>query len=184
MDTTITISQSTFIWSILGSTVIATIIGFFLGWVKDFFQHKNKKNEEREEKLYSALRFYLMLIELNAKIGKELMLSRQQADKLADYCDPENKRMNKFRENNKKLVSSWWLYARKVLKYFEDAPQYIKKEHWALIEKLFEFHIFRKIVSGEETYEDNFYVYDENVFIKLDSNEFIQILNELYKKIK
>ena len=184
MNTTNTISQSIFIWSLLGSTVVATIVGFVLGAVKEFFQSQREENREREEKLYSSLRFYSMLIDINAETRKELLDSRQKADKIANFIDPDDKRMKKFQEDNRELIGNWWSYARKILTCFENAPQYIKKEHQPLVEKIFKTHVFRKVVSGEEVYKDAHGVYDDEVFLKDNSNEFVEALNELYRQIK
>jgi hypothetical protein len=164
---------------ILGSSVLSAIFGILY----DIFSNKRKSKEKRREKLYSPLRFYLMLMEKNSNLRKELLKSRQEADKKADYRDPENKRMNKFTADNNELTISWWIYARKVIGLLETAPQYIKKEHWSLIETLFEYHIFRKVVSGEEMAKDDSWLYGDDIFEKESRNGFVLAMEELYKKI-
>jgi hypothetical protein len=165
---------------ILGSSVLAAVFGF----IADGWRDKKKSENERREKLYSPLRFYLMLMEKNSKLRQELIKSRFEADKRFGHAGANHDELErKFRSDNNELIEAWWLYARKVISLFENNPQYIKDVHWPLIEKLFESHILRKVVSGEES-QKPFWLYDDAIWEKDTKNEFVAILIELYEKIR
>lgn len=165
---------------ILGSSVLAA----FFGFIADGWRDKQKSENERQEKLYSPLRFHLMLLERNAKLRKELIRSRFEADKRFGHVGSNHEELEKkFRSDNNELVDGWWTYARKIIELFENNSQYIKDKHWPLVEKLFESHLFRKVVSGEES-QKPFWLYDDATWEKDTKNEFVATLDELYKNIK
>lgn len=165
---------------ILGSSVLAAIFSSVADWWRD----KNKTEDDRREKLYSPLRFYLMLMDKNSELRKELIKSRFVADKRLGHTGANHDELEKkFRSDNEELIGTWWLYARKVIGLFENNPQYIKDEHWPLVEKLFESHLLRKIVSGEEN-QKPFWLYDDAIWEKDTKNEFVATLSELYEKIR
>ncbi len=157
---------------IVGSSVLSTLINIW-------YSARQKDNER--EKLYQPLRFYLMLINHNSKLGAKLLESRQKMDKQLNYSDPDNKRRKKYGEDNEILLNDRWNYIKKILQLLEQNPQYIKRRHLPLINELFESYFLRKYVLGEKTPKDNWDVYDENIFGKGDGSEFIKKLDELSK---
>lgn len=124
-----------------------------------------------------------MLMENNQKMRKEIISSKQSADKSEGYIDRNGERSEKFNNDNKKLIDHWWELARRVLKAIEENPQYIKEEDWLIIEKLFNSYLFRKFISGEETPANNFWKYDDDLIERDTRNEFVNTMNELYTNI-
>ena len=159
---------------IVGSSVLSTLLTIW---------YSSRKEAREKERLYGPVRFYLMLMKNNSEVRQKLLNSRQSLDKKFGYNDPNNQRMKIFAENSKELVSDWWLYARKVIECFEHNPQYIKKEHWPILDKLFAAHILRKIVSGEETSKGDIAAYDDDVFMEESKNDFVNTFDELRKNI-
>lgn len=179
------ISTNTLTLAILGSTVVATVVGFALGWVKESYQSWRRKELEREERLYSSLRLNLMLMNGNTKTKQEILVSRHNAEKKEGYVDRTGgARMKKFTEDYKNLTEDWWGLARKVLYDIRENPQYIKEEDWPIIEKLFESHIFRKFITGEATPKDGYWMYDDDITEKDTRNEFVETIKELHERVK
>ena len=124
-----------------------------------------------------------MLADHNYKLRMNLLKSKQSVDKEMNYKDTENRRREKFNRNIEELLDNWWNLVKKVLKCFEDNPQYIKKEHLPLIDELFEAYLFRKSVLGEKIPKDNYDVYGEDIFTKHNETYFVEIFKKLTEKL-
>ncbi len=49
-------------WAIIGSTLVATIVGVLLNWLKEYFQERNRWNNLTQEKLYGSITYHLLMI--------------------------------------------------------------------------------------------------------------------------
>ncbi len=178
------ITRANIIWGLIGSAVFATIVGVILTWVKEAIQSKNRKKEERNENLYRPLFLYFTIIESTIKTGAFLLESRiTSGSGIPDEIDSD-RWLKITGETSDSLTENRWEYTRKILKTLEENPQYIKKQDWPLVEKLFTSHIFKRVISGEENWKGISSAFGVMAKKKDDENEFIKILDQLHERVK
>jgi hypothetical protein len=157
VETAGTISQNVFIFWLLGSTVVATVVGFILGWVKDVFQSQRKEKQERKQKLYSALKFYLILIGKLESIQGEILTQKNKKIS-ASTASSTNSQLQSmevpFYQLENEVKRDWEKFADLVLKLLEENVQYIENKHQKLVEDIFETYFYQKIIYGEHVAVD------------------------------
>lgn len=178
------ITKANILFGLISSATLATILGVLLTWLKEFFQAKKKKKEEQNEKLYRPLLFYFSLVESNIKTEADLIESRLSStyNPIANFTLENWLRITG--DVSDSLNNDKWFYIRKILTLLKNNPQYIKKEHWQLVEKLFQLHMFKRVISGEETWKGISAAFGDKTKEKDGQNEFIKILSELHEKIR
>jgi len=55
MDISPEITSNLFVWTVLSSTLVATVVGFILNWIKEHFQKKGEREDKQFENLYGPV---------------------------------------------------------------------------------------------------------------------------------
>jgi hypothetical protein len=141
-----------FWWAILGSTVVATVIGFILGWVKEYFQEKSRWKKLTYEKLYGVLIYHLLMIRALSINRAELIeeISKEPVSNDLEYTK------KKFDEVSPINVQ-WWQHIQNIRYILESKAGYIRNEHFKIVEDFLDSVIKREITkngtSGRTTKE-------------------------------
>lgn len=192
MEPTInTISQSTFIWSILGSTVVATVVGFVLGWTKESFQQRKLDQKKCEKNLYADLRMHLMLLSIAKETLEELWNDRsaffkESTENLANHAQKGEllmQNLDQFRPHSKRLIDEEWAHIDAIKKLLENGAKYIHRDHETIIKRFIKEYCIREIVAGKSSYHDKGWVFSPEKH-KQAVGEIFKVLDELYEKIK
>jgi|SRR3989344_6414793 len=142
MDTTI-ITKELFLWTIFSSTVMATIIGVLLGWIKEYFQKRIEREQKQFEKLYGPLIYQLLAIRVLNFNRKEL-LEEINKESIPDNADAILKKYSDINPIN----SEWRKRIFKLIDLFQENAGYIKKQHINLIENFLDACVKRDITKG------------------------------------
>lgn len=158
-------TKDVFLLAIVSSTVLATIIGFALGWVKEFFQKKKEREEKQYEKLYGSLTYNLLAMKV-LKINRIELL-----DEISKEPTPNDTQMvlKQFSDVNP-LIDKWNMHKEKLIGILEHNAGYIKKCHMKLIEDFLDGCVKRDITKGGTSHRTT----KERVEKMLDAVEALQ----------
>jgi len=164
------ITTNLFIWTIFSSTMVVTIVGFVLNWIKEYFQKKGEKEQKQFEKLYGNLIYHLLSMKV-LKINRMKLLDEISKEPVIN--DP-NITLSKYSEVNP-LISKWHEHNNKLKEVIESNAGYIKKDHLKLIEDYLDGCVKREITDGGKSKRTT----EERINKMLDAIEALQ--NELVK---
>jgi len=171
--TTTMITTQLFIITIFSSTLIATIIGVLLSWIKESFQKKHDLEQRQFEKLYGPITYHLLAMKV-LKINRMELLDEISKEPI---CDDINSNLNKFSVVNP-LISKWHEHKEILKQVLEANAGYIKKNHINLIEDFLDGYIKREITQEGKSARTT----EERINKMLNAVEALQI--ELLGKIK
>jgi hypothetical protein len=134
---------SNIFWAILGSTVVATIVGSVLNWIKENFQRKSEVNEKQFQELYGPIKYHLLALRALAVNRDELLDEIKKEPTPSDLNDI----LKKFEDLNP-VNTEWQRHIYIVRGLFENQAGYIKKEHLKLVEDFIDGFIKRDITQG------------------------------------
>jgi len=122
---------------VLGSSVVATIVTKIF----DYIAEKNKKEEERYQKLYGPLTHKLLVMKIIENNKKDLM------EEIRKAFDSPDLRIEAYRNDLNPLTIKWIFYKDDIKKLFEDYSGYIKKTDILLVENFLDGCIKREITD-------------------------------------
>jgi len=114
------------IFIVLGSSVVATLIIKFFDWLSE----QERKKEEEYQKLYAPLKFYLSCF-------KSVI---ENKDKIIDLSEKQIPLAENERENIPSFETQG-KYLEKIKEVLESNPEYIKKEHFPLVQNFINAYI-------------------------------------------
>jgi hypothetical protein len=140
------ITTNIFFWSILGSSVVATIVGVLLTWLKEYIQKKVEKEQRQFEKLYGALTYHLLAMKV-LKINRTELL-----DEIVKEPTPDDIKENikRFMPVNP-LILKWNEHKDKLMKILENNAGYLKKSHIKFVEDFLDGCVKRDITENGES---------------------------------
>ena len=129
--------------AIISSTVIATIVGVILNWIKEYFQSKYRWKKLTHEKLYGDVIYNLLMI-------KTLNINRNELiDEINKEISPHDTEtiLRRFADINP-INDQWRLHIERLKAEFEAKAGYIRKEHLTLVEDFLDSFVKREITKG------------------------------------
>jgi len=129
-------------WAIISSTVMATIVGVLLNWLKEYFQEKSKWKILTQEKLYGPLTYNLLMI-------RALNLNRDElSEEISNEPTPDNTEaiLKKFGDLNP-INDQWNRHILNIKQELEVKAGYIRKEHLNTVENFLDSFIKREITQ-------------------------------------
>ena len=146
------INNTQIVLAILGSGAFSALLIFVLTWLKDWWIEKSRKANERKEKLYSRLKFYLMLTGKLESIQDAVISEKNKKilPVVKSKTETELREMETpFYEIESEVKKDWEKYAQEVLKLLEQNIQYVEDKHQDLINDIFENYFYQKFIYGE-----------------------------------
>ena len=137
-----TITYGVFIWAILGSTVVATIVGFLLGWVKDYFQRKADREQKQFEKLYGTLTYHLLAMKVLTDNKDGLMEEIR-----TEYSGNIEMKNTALVTELKPLILRWHDHKDKLKEIIANNSGYLNKDHVQLVEDFLDGCLKREIAD-------------------------------------
>ena len=163
---------------------VITTIGSFPNWIRESLQSRKIKDEERNEKLYRPLLLYFTIVESVIKNQAFLLESRLTSESSPSAKFTSDEWLDITGDVADAFGKERLLYTRKVLKVLEENPQYIKSEDWPLVARLFQSHLFKKIISGEQGWKGIAAAFGDKAEKKDGENEFVEVFDELHERVK
>ncbi|MES2087596.1 MAG: hypothetical protein V4467_01235 [Patescibacteria group bacterium] len=136
------ITESIF-WAIISSTLVATVVGVVLNWIKESFQEKAKWKNLTQERLYGSLTYNLLMIRA-LNINRDELLTEISAE---PTIDDTRAILKKFGDINP-INDQWRLHILNIKNEFEAKAGYIRKEHLKVVENFLDSFIKREITQG------------------------------------
>jgi hypothetical protein len=130
-------------WAIISSTVVATIVGGLLNWLKEYFQEKTRWKSLTQEKLYGSLIYHLLMIRA-LNVNRDELLEEISAE---PTIDDTGLILKKFGDLNP-INAQWRQHVLCIKNEFEAKAGYIRKENLAVVENFLDSFIKREITQG------------------------------------
>lgn len=130
-------------WAIISSTLVATIVGVILNWIKEYFQEKARWRNLTQEKLYGSLIYHLLMIRA-LNLNRDELLSEISAE---PTIDDTGSILRKFGDVNP-INDQWRQHIEYIKSEFEAKAGYIRSEHFKIVEHFLDSFIKREITQG------------------------------------
>lgn len=137
---------STFFIAVLGSTLAATIVGFFLSWWKESRQKRLEMEELQFEELYGSLTYHLLAMKVLTDNKNELIKEIQ--------TEPGNIQMKNsaLGQEPRPLIERWQSHRGQIETILACNSGYIKKEHIKLVEDFLDACVKWEIAQGGQSH--------------------------------
>lgn len=130
-------------WAIMGSTVVATVVGIILSWVKESYQEQTRWKNLTQEKLYGSLTYNLLMIRA-LNINRAELLEEISKEPVSGDTDLI---LKKFGDINP-INDQWRLHILNIKNELEGKAGYIRKEHYRVVENFLDSFIKREITKN------------------------------------
>jgi hypothetical protein len=145
---------------ILGSSVLSTVLTILYNTWRD----RHTVDQERQNKLYAQLHFYLRLLAVTKSVREELIEDIKKSFELhikhfEGKDQPLKEKLHlKMLEDivsvTTPLIKDSWSYIEKIKQLLEESAKYIRPRDWDIVEQFFKEYLVREIVVGKDIYED------------------------------
>ncbi len=129
-------------WAIVGSTLVATIVGVILNWIKEYFQEKARWKNLTQEKLYGTLPFHLLMIRALG-LNRDELLNEISAEPIINDAEAI---LKKFGDVNP-INAKWRQHIQYIKDELEAKAGYIREDHFKVVENFLDSLIKREITQ-------------------------------------
>src|SRR5687767_7859694 len=116
-------------WAIISSTLLATIVGVLLNWIKECFQERTRRKNLTQEKLYGPLTYHLLMIRA-LNLNRDELLNEISAE---PTIGDTGSILKKFGDVNP-INNQWRQHIQHIRDELEKNSGYIREEHFQAVE--------------------------------------------------
>jgi hypothetical protein len=161
----------------------------YYAWITSYYKDKayrKLKEDEKSEKLYKPLRFYLSTLRSIDKHYEKIGQAGDEAEKYAQKIhDPENRMKEDYKVLTSrityfnKVTTKWHEYLEKIYELLQSNPGLIKEEHYKTVDKFLDAYIADHYSANQSMEELKMLYPLKHHFDKINGQYFKAAVHEL-----